>query len=106
MKSKSEMIDNILDNFDFSRVAKCMEVLEWKWWDIPLSENDGIPLEADIRVTARRLLKGLPDTFIKDSYCTGTGGLYVKAWYENTDLVLMELTFVVADWRVDVNDED
>ena len=106
MKSKNEMIDNIMDNFDFGRVAKTMLALDWKWWDIPLSENDGIPLEADIRVTARRLLKGLPDTFIKDSYCTGTGGLYVKAWYENTDLVLMELTFVVSEWRVDVNDEN
>lgn len=99
MKSKSEMIDNIMDNFDFCKVAKCMKALNWKWWGIPLSENDGIPLEADIRATARKLLKGLPDVFLKDNYCTGTGGLQVNAWYENTEIVLLELSFVVTDWR-------
>jgi len=98
MKSKSEMIDNIMDNFDFSRVAKTMLGLNWKWFSVP----EGVPLEADIRVTARRLLKGIPDVFMKDNYCTGTGGLQVNAWYENTELVLMELTFVVAGWREDV----
>lgn len=103
MKSKNEMIDNIMDNFDFGRVAKTMEALNWKW---VMSVPDEVPQEHDIRKAARKLLKSVPDTFIKDSYCTGTGGLYVQAWYENTDLVLMELTFVVADWRVDVNDED
>ena len=101
MKSKNEMIDNIMDNFDFGRVAKTMEALEWKWHDVK-----GIPEEYDIRKAARKLLKSVPDTLIKDNYYTGTGGLYVQAWYESTDLVLMELTFVVADWRVDVNDED
>lgn len=91
------MIDNIMDNFDFGRVAKCMEVLEWRWCDV-----EGIPQEPDIRKLARKLLKQVPETFRKEEYYTGTGGLYVRAWYENMELVLMELTFVVADWREDV----
>jgi len=97
MKSKSEMIDNIMDNFDFSRVAKCMEVLQWKWHDVK-----GVPEEYDIRKLARKLMKGVPDVFIKDNYFTGTGGLQVNASYENTELVLLELSFVVAEWREDV----
>lgn len=97
MKSKSEMIDNIMDNFDFSRVARCMEVLEWKWHNV-----EGVPEESNIRKLARELMKQTPETFRKEEYYSGTGGLYVRAWYENMELVLMELTFVVAGWREDV----
>ena len=98
VKSKQELIDNIMDNFDFSRVARCMEVLEWKWCDVP----EGVPEESDIRKLARKLMKQVPETFRKEEYYSGTGGLYVRAWYENMELVLMELTFVVAGWREDV----
>ena len=100
MKSKSEMIDDIMDNFDFSRVAKCMKALNWKWMSVP----EGIPDEHDIRKAARKLLQGVPNTFSKDERYTGTGGLFVRAWYENTELVLIEMTFVVSEWRVDVAD--
>ena len=102
VKSKQDMIDSIMDNFDFGRVAKTMEALEWKWISVP----EGVPQEYDIRKAARKLMKSIPDVFIKDTYCTGTGGMYAEAWYENTGLVLMELTFVVSEWRVDVNDEN
>ena len=102
MKSKSDMIDDIMDNFDFGRVAKCMESLDWKWMSVP----EGVPQEYDIRKSARKLMKSVPDVLIKDNYHTGSGGLYVEAWYESTELVLMELTFVVAEWGVDVDDED
>lgn len=99
MKSKNEMIDNIMDNFDFSRVAKTMLGLNWKWC---ISVDNEVPQEYDIRKAARKLMNSIPDTCIKDSYFTGTGGLQVNAWYENTELVLMELTFIVAEWREDV----
>lgn len=99
MKNKSEMIDNIMDNFDFSRVAKTMLALNWKWC---ISVDNEVPQEYDIRKAARKLMKHVPETFHKEEYYTGTGGLYVRAWYENTELVLMELTFVVAEWREDV----
>ena len=99
MKSKSELIDNIMDNFDFSRVAKTLLCLNWKWC---MSVDNEVPHEYDIRKAARKLMNNIPDTCIKDRYCTGTGGLQVNAWYENTELVLMELTFVVAEWREDV----
>ena len=100
IKSKQDMIDDIMDNFDFSSVAKCMEVLEWKWISVP----EGIPEEQDIRKSARLLLKGVPETFSKDERYVGTGGLYVRSWYESAELVLIELTFVVAEWREDVAD--
>lgn len=100
MKSKNEMIDDIMDNFDFNKVAKCMKALNWKWIAVP----EGIPEESDIRKAARKLLQGVPETFLKDERYSGTGGLYVRSWYESTELVLIEMTFVVAEWRVDVND--
>lgn len=93
MKSKQDMIDNIMDNFDFSRVAKCMEVLEWKWHDV-----EGIPTEPDIRKSARKLLNTIRETYTGDHYSVTIGGFVIKAWYEDGKLDAMELSFVVAGW--------
>ena len=93
MKSKQEMIDNIMDNFYFSRVAKCMEVLEWKWHDV-----EGIPTEPDIRQFARKYMHSVKDTYTSNRYSLSTGGFVIKAWYEDGKLDAMELSFVVAGW--------
>ena len=95
MKTKQEMIDNIMDNFNFNRVAKCMEVLEWKWHDV-----EGIPQEPDIRKLARKLLNAVKEEFTSDRYSFSTGGFVVTVWYEAGNLDAMELSFVVADWDV------
>jgi len=51
-----EQIDEIMDNFDFAKVAFVMEATDWRW-----AEEGGmfVPNEATIRATARRLLNGL-----------------------------------------------
>ena len=94
MKSKQDMIDNIMDNFDFSRVAKCMEGLEWKWHDV-----EGIPTEPDIRKSARKLLNTIRETYTEDRYSVSTGGFVIRAWYapDSHKLDAIELSFVVAD---------
>lgn len=97
MKTKSEMIDNIMDNFDFGRVAKCMEVLEWRWCDV-----EGIPQESDIRQFARKYMRSIKDTCTSDRYSFSAGGFVVTAWYEDGKLDAMELSFVVADWDAGV----
>lgn len=46
------MIDEILDEFDFEKVHHAMLALNWKW-----HSTDGVPAIADLRRTARSLLK-------------------------------------------------
>lgn len=62
-------IDEIMDNFDFSRVKKTMDALEWEWYGI------GIPTESEIRSEARRLLK---DCLKRRCGYLSTGGFTVE----------------------------
>lgn len=49
-----EQIDNIMDNFDFSRVLKAMRALNWEWGSCGTEHE---PDETELRREARRLLK-------------------------------------------------
>ena len=62
-------IDEIMDNFDFSRVKKTMDALEWEWVGI------GIPTEGEIRSKARRMLK---DCMMHRCGYLSTGGFTVE----------------------------
>lgn len=97
MKTKQDMIDNIMDNFDFNRVAKCMEVLEWKWYDV-----EGIPKEYDIRKFARKYLNKVDDKHNTERRSFGLGGFTVAAWYEEGTLDAIELSFVVTEWSEEI----
>ena len=81
-----EQIDNIMDNFDFSRVLKAMRALNWEWGHCG-SEHE--PDEAELRREARRLLKNAWD----HSATFACGGF----WAYFADGVL-SLHFTVSDW--------
>lgn len=80
-----EQIDEIMDWFDFAKVAKTMETLEWSWNDI------GIPTEPDIRKQARQMLKEA----VAKKHGLASGGFWVR--YDGD---VLQLQFVVADWEV------
>lgn len=82
-EEQQEVIDEIMDNFDFERVHKTMVALKWGWWNI------GVPELSDIKKSARRLLK----TSIEENTCVGTGGFLVE---KEGDYI--SLKFVVAEW--------
>jgi len=48
-------IDYIMNSFDFQRVLKVMQVLEWKW-------IDAVPNLEEIKAQAERLLKSISET--------------------------------------------
>ena len=81
-----EQIDNIMDNFDFSRVLKAMRALNWEW-GAGGSEHE--PDEAELRREARRLLKNAWD----HSATFACGGF----WAYFSDGIL-RLHFTVANW--------
>lgn len=82
----NDKIDEIMDWFDFSKVAKVMEAVDWKWWS---EEGIEVPCEGKLRKEARRLLKRA----IKERGIIGTGGF--EASYIDGDL---ELKFIVSSW--------
>jgi len=85
MKIKQEQIDEIMDHFDFARVAKVMEHLGWEW-SVPFGL--AVPDEAEIRGRARHML-----THIKDAASVSTGGLRVRQ-----DDGYLSLVFELAGW--------
>jgi hypothetical protein len=46
----NKKIEDILDEFNFEKVHKAMEALDWTWHD------SGVPTIAELRRSARRLL--------------------------------------------------
>ena len=76
-------IDDILDWFDFERVAKVMECLNWEWGRSVGKEGDFedalpyIPNVPELRKEARRLLRSTVEQALKsgeETYTVSTGG--------------------------------
>ena len=79
-----EQIDEIMDWFDFAKVAKAMHYLNWTW------SGEEAPEEPVLRKTARELLKEA----VRLKHGLGTGGFWVR--YDGD---VLQLQFVVANWE-------
>lgn len=68
MRIKQELIDEVMDNFDFKKVEQTMRFLNWTW-------VNEVPNEKRLRSCVRDLIKTLQD----DENCgfTATGGFVV-----------------------------
>lgn len=85
-------IDEIMDWFDFAKVAKTMYALDWKWRVVG---NGGVPDESYIREFARRQLREATGVWKPGSHITtGTGGFEVEIYSDGE----VTLRFVVSDW--------
>jgi hypothetical protein len=94
MKTKQEHIDEVMDQFNFGKVAKAMKYLDWKW----VLAEEGVPQEWELRQEARRLLNLAYDgafEFNVSPYTTETGGFEATYSKEYDDL---GLKFIVAYW--------
>lgn len=98
----SDDIDDILDCFDFERVKKVMDFLDWQWYDC------GVPEIWDLRKKARVLLNDVWNAVRKEAekspdkeerYSIANGGFYVEAIkYSESPKVYLSLKFQIADW--------
>ena len=84
--TKEQQIEAILDYFDFERVKRAMEALDWTW-----AFTDGIPEIGDLRSQGRNLLKRIKD---KPGESISTGGLKASCSIEH----ILELEFVVSSF--------
>ena len=81
------VIDEILDEFDFEKVHKVMEFLDWKW-------GGGVPTIGGMRKVARNLLKEAAEGEV---VAIGTGGFQVRK-HVGDGTIYLTLEFVVTAW--------
>lgn len=90
--TEEQIIEDILDEFDFAKVLNVMELLDWKWGGI--SSPPEVPSLGQLRKRARSLMKYCIG---HDGYVTATGGFHVQK--ETFDgLPFYSLKFVVTEW--------
>lgn len=92
--TKQELIDEVMDNFDFGKVAKAMKALNWVW----ATTDFDVPEEPDIRKQVRELLNLVYDAAVRTEgdYTVGTGGF--EATYV-IDHKVLSLRFIVSSWE-------
>jgi hypothetical protein len=105
----NQMIDNIMDEFDFAKVHITMGYLGWK--------GVGQPVTIDVlKDEARRLLRGAAESRLgryKDEHwelgiINGTGGFVATAWCDEdkTKIIKLNLEFVLTEWDCELKDLD
>ena len=102
-----KMINGIMDEFDFDKVQKVMDYLNWKW------RGEYVTVDM-LRKEAERLLRGAMDSRLNEfknehhhiGIINGTGGFEAKAWCNETKTKIeaLELKFVLADWDESIED--
>ena len=96
MSDYQENIDYIIDNFDFERVKKAMNAVEWCYHD---SEGDVVSV-AELRNMARYVLKSLIPYANRYYYLIASGGFEATVNnYEDCDKPVFKLRFVIEEWE-------
>ena len=86
-KEMGELVEEILDEFEFELVHRTMKALEWTWHGSVESPSIG---------DLRRMARGLLQELLKDNnQCVGTGGLFA---YRIADTV--GLRFEVTSYEI------
>lgn len=98
-------IDNIMDEFNFAKVLKTMEALDWKW-ALP---NNSIPSMDDLREEAERLLRGAAESRLGEIWDESwespiiykTGGFQATAYCDKTKtrITHLDLKFIIEEWN-------
>ena len=96
-----QMIEDIMDNFDFGRVQHAMGLLDWQW------RGEYVTIKM-LREEAERLLRGaaearlgqFKDTHWEQGIINGTGGFQAMAFCneDKTKIIGLDLKFVLAEW--------
>ena len=106
MAKKQNMINEIIANFDFERVKKTMEALNWEW-----AITKGIPNIEQLKENAiERLERAIELSTSPDNvkyhhhvgWISSSGGFKAVAWKNKKGkLKKLQLEFIVSDWDTD-----
>lgn len=87
---QQELIDDIMDNFNFEKVHKVMDFLNWTWWDLE-TMKEYAPTIQDIRSCARKKLKRI----LEENHASIESGGFVARKYDDGTI---SLEFKIESW--------
>lgn len=91
--SRIDQVEDLLDEFDFTKVKTVMDCLEWTYHD----SVDSTISVGELRRMARYLLENAYNSEDKDHYVTSCGGFYVdRHMYPGDMEKYLELKFIVT----------
>lgn len=86
-----KQIDFIMDRFNFSKVQRAMEAVNWAW-----ASTNGVPEEYALRVHARELLEEVANLEVGYSICAGG---FTASKEEEADGPFLRLVFCIDEER-------
>lgn len=99
-----QMIDEIIENFDFDRCQFTMEKLNWEWFPNGVPTLERLKNSARLRLkdVAKELSKKNNGLTSKDYYFSSSGGLKATGWRNRFGHVqALQLEFVLSEWQSD-----
>ena len=98
---KEKLIENILENFDFEKVRKVMDFLNWTWADNEVPSTYKL-----INSAKKRLEEAYTLSERENRNCSiSSGGLKASTIWDEGQVVFLELEFVLTSWDESIDDE-
>jgi len=86
---KQEVINDVLDRFDFDSVEEVMHMTGWVWG---IGRTEHIPTKYEMRKLSRKLL----EEAIDKENVVSSGGFRASSWKENDGQLMAKLEFVFS----------
>ena len=103
LKIEEELIDEVLEQFNFTKCKSVMEHLNWGWG---LFNNNRVPTIQEMKESARNRINNAIEGIksdkthsYRDSYICSSGGLKVSVWKNRYGRICdVQLEFILTDW--------
>jgi hypothetical protein len=104
----NQMIDDIMDNFDFIKVQNVMFALDWKWAGIGVPTLDQLINEARqlLKTSAELRLGDYLGEYWEEGIISATGGFQSTAYCDEnkTKIIMLNLKFVLTEWDSEIDE--
>jgi hypothetical protein len=108
MKNKHDAVNEIISNFNWDRVHRTMELLNWTW--VYSQTESGVPSIGELFIQARKMLYDVISLAEreKNDCVISTGGFMALAHYDANykQICNLQLIFNLTSWDVDLNEDD
>lgn len=98
MINRQNAIDEIIENFDWGKVHKTMEFLDWKW----ATTDNEVPTIGQLVNSSHRLLLEAYEGALREKmdFSIATGGFRAKALVnEEKEIFELQLAFELTSWE-------
>ena len=99
MLNRQEAIDNIIENFDWEKVHKVMDFLNWTW----VTTDNEVPTIGKLVNSSHRLLLEAYEGALREKtdFSIGTGGFRARAIVneKTKEIFELQLVFELTGWE-------